>query len=218
VGENTPAVRTAQKSTVSENIGKIYGALVAKSLLPVEFTDDHLKFSVQGYITNAKYSQKKGTFLLFINHRSVHSANIKKAIEEVYSTYLAKGDAPFVYLGLEMDPHILDVNVHPTKHEVNFLHEENIVDRIVKEIEKTLLGNNETRVFYTQSRLPGAPSPSNMKEDDPDKTIYAKDLVRTDPKIQKLDVFLVQAPKEGDQNSSTLNKTLPKNKKDTFRK
>jgi DNA mismatch repair protein MLH1 len=41
-----------------------------------------------------------------------------------------QGSSPFVYLSLEIAPHNVDVNVHPTKHEVFFLHQDIIVEKI----------------------------------------------------------------------------------------
>jgi len=61
--------------------------------------------------------------LLFINHRLVDSTAIRKSIEMVYGAYLPKGTHPFAYLSLEINPKNVDVNVHPTKHEVHFLYQ-----------------------------------------------------------------------------------------------
>ena len=44
----------------------------------------------------------------------------------------------------------VDVNVHPTKHEVHFLHEDLIITAIQKCVEEKLLGCNESRTYYTQ--------------------------------------------------------------------
>lgn len=75
---------------------------------------------------------------------------MKRAIDQVYSTYLPKNTHPFVYMNLELDPASIDVNVHPTKHEVHFMNEEQIVDSLVSGIESKLLGSNNSRAFYMQ--------------------------------------------------------------------
>ena len=75
---------------------------------------------------------------------------LRKAIEAVYASYLPKNSHPFLYMSLEIAPQNVDVNVHPTKHEVHFLHEESIIENIQKTVETKLLGCNSSRTFYTQ--------------------------------------------------------------------
>lgn len=48
----------------------------------------------------------------------------------------------------------MDVNVHPTKHEVHFLHEDSILERLQQLIESRLLGSNASRTYFTQVRTP----------------------------------------------------------------
>lgn len=118
--------------------------------------------------------------------------------------YLPRGSHPFVYISLSIDAANVDVNVHPTKHEVHFLYEDEIIEQIKQLIERTLLGSNDSRKYYSQTRLPGASDPSvkNDSQSEADvsmsQTVYAKDLVRSDSKTQKLekffgDVVLLQA-------------------------
>ena len=117
-GETGVEVKTATSNTIVGNIRTIYGPTIAKELVDFNMEDDKLKFSAKGQISNVNYNVKKFVFLLFINNRLVDSTALKRAIESVYQPYLTKGTAPFVYLSLSIAPENLDVNVHPTKHEV----------------------------------------------------------------------------------------------------
>lgn len=58
--------------------------------------------------------------------RLVESTILRRSVEELYAAYLPKGGHPFLYLSLQLPPESLDVNVHPTKREVNFLHREQV--------------------------------------------------------------------------------------------
>ena len=153
-GENVANVRTTVKASKLENIKAIYGPTVARELLEVTCSDEKLGLKMSGYISNANYSVKKCIFLLFINHRLVDSSNLRKAIETVYVSYLPKDKHPFVYMSIEISPQNIDVNVHPTKHEVHFLHEDLIIETIQKATDSKLLGANESRYYYTQTLIP----------------------------------------------------------------
>lgn len=75
---------------------------------------------------------------------------LRKSIESIYYNYLPKGTHPFVYFSIEIDPRNVDVNVHPTKHEVHFLHEDMITTSITNAVESVLLGSNHSRTFMVQ--------------------------------------------------------------------
>ncbi|XP_064085225.1 DNA mismatch repair protein Mlh1-like [Macrobrachium nipponense] len=208
-GENSTDIRTPPNSTVVDNIRIIFGPSVARELLELSLEDDKLKFKLNGHISNANYSVKKCVFLLFINHRLVDSTALRKAIETVYASYLPKNSHPFMYLSLEIAPQNVDVNVHPTKHEVHFLHEDSVIEKIQQAVETKLLGCNSSRTFYTQALLPGAnPAPELVNEKDQggssgsgekkDK-IYAHQMVRTDSRDQKLDKFLSKPAQNKDE-------------------
>jgi len=156
-GENMADVRTTNGASILDNIRTIYGASVARELLEVSCDNQKYAFKMQGYISNANYSVKKLQFLLFINHRLVDSSALRKAIETLYEAYIPKNSHPFVYISLEIAPSNVDVNVHPTKHEVHFLHEDSIIEAIQKAFEEKLLGANSSRTYFTQTLLPGVP-------------------------------------------------------------
>ncbi|XP_063421128.1 DNA mismatch repair protein Mlh1-like [Mytilus trossulus] len=194
-GDSTADVRTPVNSSPVDNIRTIFGPSIAKELLNISHENQQMSFKLNGYITNANYSMKKCTFLLFINHRLVDSGSLKKAIDNVYQAYLPKNMHPFLYLGLEIAPQNVDVNVHPTKHEVHFLHEDAIIENIQEVIETKLLGSNQSRTYYTQALLPGASvtlpddKGDNSSSGGKDKP-YAHQMVRTDSRDQKLDAFV----------------------------
>ncbi|KAL0860969.1 hypothetical protein ABMA27_009500 [Loxostege sticticalis] len=195
-GENTD-MKTPIKSSVVDNVRIIYGNAIARELMEIKLEDPMLKLQLHGYITNVNYSHKKGTMLLFINHRLVDSQAIRKGVESVYSTYLPKNAHSFVYLSLELDPRNVDVNVHPTKHEVQFLYEEQIIEKIKSCIESKLLSCNSTRVMYTQARLPGATAVEEIvKKTTEGAKVYANNMVRVDPDVQKINKFFPTVAKE----------------------
>ncbi|XP_036069217.1 DNA mismatch repair protein Mlh1 isoform X2 [Oryzias melastigma] len=192
-GETVADVRTLPNASVVDNIRSVFGNAVSRELIEVGCEDAKLAFKMNGYISNANYSVKKYVLVLFINHRLVESSALKKAVETVYAAYLPKKTHPFLYLSLEISPQNVDVNVHPTKHEVHFLHEDSVIESIQKHIDSKLLGFNSSRTFFTQTLLPG-PLKTSTSSAEPSERVYAHQMVRTDCRSQKLDAFL--QPKE----------------------
>ncbi|THX55698.1 DNA mismatch repair protein MutL [Aureobasidium pullulans] len=152
-GEAGTSLNVQSHLSMVDRIRTVFNSAVANDLISFEVANDRWGFKSEGLISSANYSAKKSTFLLFINHRSVESTAIRKAIDQTYATFLPKGGKPFVYLSLDIDPARVDVNVHPTKREVGFLNEEEIVEVICDEIRTRLGAVDTSRTFMTQSLL-----------------------------------------------------------------
>ena len=197
-GESAMSIATPSNASVIDSIRQIHGSAVANELIEFGVNDDKWGFKASGWTSNANYHVKKTAILLFINHRSVESSRMKRAIEQTYAAYLPKGGHPFIYLSLDIDPQRVDVNVHPTKREVNFLNEEEIIERICDSIREQLAQVDTSRTFTTQSLLPNsiqpltsttskAPPPSSRQT--PTRP-YENNLVRTDPNVRKITSML----------------------------
>ena len=143
----------------------------------------------------------------------VDSPSLRKALETVYVVLLPKNSHPFIYLryrcalyskktsillshcSIIIVPENIDVNVHPTKHQVQFLHEDLIIETVQKSVEEGLLSSTSSRTYYTQSLLPSvsdaqAASSVSVK----DTKTYDYKMVRTDSKEKKLDAFIHSKP------------------------
>ena len=193
-GSTTLEVNSQASATRRDRIRSFYGAAIERELLDVEDSCEQLQFKFNGVITNPNFSGKKLTFILFINNRLVDCNTLKQAIENLYAQYIPKHTHPFIYLSLSLQPHNVDVNVHPTKHEVRFLYEEAIVGYIERAVDKVLLTANTSRSFSIQKSLTSSHVNASeiLKTKTQDKSVdssYDYNLVRTDPKSQKLDLF-----------------------------
>ncbi|WWD02458.1 hypothetical protein V865_000497 [Kwoniella europaea PYCC6329] len=167
-GTSLPDISTPVNSTVKANIANLYTPSLAAELLEMPLTvlqpESKLSSTIRGWVSNANSNwARKGGWLLFINNRLVESNKIKKAIDALYTAYLPKGASPWVYLSLEIDPAKIDVNVHPTKSEVHFLNEDEMIDGICGAVQTALAGANVSRSFSVQTLLPGVDRPMEKR-------------------------------------------------------
>ncbi|KAI0965184.1 histidine kinase-like ATPase [Xylaria arbuscula] len=207
-GDSGTAISVQSQASTLDRIRQIHGGNVANELIQFSASDDRWGFKASGWATNANYHIKKTTLLLFINNRSVESSNIKKAVEQTYSAFLPKSGHPFIYLSLEIDPQRVDVNVHPTKREVNFLNEDEIIQCVCETIREKLAAVDTSRTFMTQTLLPGTLLPSGTSQDADESSSKTpttsrktparaneNNLVRTDASLRKITSMFPTADK-----------------------
>lgn len=119
-----------------ENLYYIFGNDLKENLL--EINNEIKGIHIKGYIgkpSNITYPVRKNQNL-FVNNRFVKSKLIKDAIYEGFGTNLMEGRHPFYCVFIQIDPEIIDVNVHPTKIEIRFENELEIYDFVRSSIQK----------------------------------------------------------------------------------
>lgn len=78
----------------------------------------------QGLISGANYvSGKKTVLVFFINGRAVDCPPLRRTLEGLYGSLLPKAARPWLFLDVRLPPRHVEVNMHPTKREVGFLHQ-----------------------------------------------------------------------------------------------
>lgn len=107
----------------------VYGAAVARELLPVNHSFGSGK--VAGMISRPTISRvDKGYENFFVNSRYVRSFLLNRALEETYRTYIPNNRYPIAILSVTIDPGEVDVNVHPTKIEVKFMKNQEVMEAV----------------------------------------------------------------------------------------
>ena len=117
----------------------VYGRDISKELLPLEYSSEEIKIS--GYIGKPMITRGNRNFEnYFINGRYIKSNIITKAIEEAYKSFLMQHKYPFTSIYLEINPALIDVNVHPQKLEIRLKNGEEVYQIIYDVIRSTLAG------------------------------------------------------------------------------
>jgi len=105
---------------LKQRIMGLFGNSYEQKLLPVNQEADRVR--IHGYIVKAEYAKKtRGEQYFFVNKRFIKHAYLHHAIENAYMEMIPKDSFPGYFLDIEVDPADIDINIHPTKTEVNFL-------------------------------------------------------------------------------------------------
>ncbi|WP_026570286.1 MULTISPECIES: DNA mismatch repair endonuclease MutL [Sediminibacillus] len=141
--------RSPGRGDLLQIIAQVYGMNVAKKMVPVEHST--LDFSIQGYVAKPEVTRASRNYIsTIVNGRFIRSIPLSKAIAKGYHTLLPIGRHPLVVLNIQMDPILVDVNVHPAKLEVRFSKEKELFEAIESTIREA---------FRKETLIPEASQP-----------------------------------------------------------
>ncbi|MDX8344010.1 DNA mismatch repair endonuclease MutL [Rossellomorea sp. YZS02] len=158
-------LHTNGNGDVLQVLAAIYGVGIAKKMVPIEV--ESLDFKVKGYISLPEVTRASRNYIsTMINGRFIKNYALAKAIGEGYHTLLPIGRHPIVLLSIEMDPILVDVNVHPSKMEV----------RISKEAELNALVTEGIKgVFKGKELIPAGSVTPKAREPKSEQTFMNLD-------------------------------------------
>ena len=108
----------------------------------VDIASDTSMVRVSGFIGRPDSAKKTlGNQFFFVNGRYFRSPYMHKAVMKAYSEFMPEGLTPPYFIFLEVDPHSVDVNIHPTKAEVKF-EDETVLFQVLYACVKETLGRN----------------------------------------------------------------------------
>lgn len=159
---NQVRLQSSGNNNVKDILYHIYGRDISKELLPVEFNSPDI--TIKGYVGKPTISRGNRNFEnYFINGRYIKNHIITKAIEEAYKPFMMQHKYPFTSLYYEINPSLLDVNVHPQKMELKINNGEQVYQityNLIKDslskkelIPKISLSKNDQKKV-TQEKLP----------------------------------------------------------------
>lgn len=185
-------LKTTGQNNLIQTIKEVYSADVTNNLKEVLKTDDLSGLKISGFVSTPDYTRSsKKSYHLYINSRSVKCPILQKAIDMVYKNLTANNKYPFVVLNLEIPPHDVDVNVHPTKKEVRYKNPNQIFNFVYSAIEaglsnyveKNYPANNTVTDFSysekneeTSSLLQFPQQPKELYIDKQTDTMYISDI------------------------------------------
>ena len=126
-----------REAEIDERASELFGTEQFKGLLNVNTSLAEIE--LRGFISRPDVVRKsRGNQYLFLNGRPIQSKSLNHAIFQGYSNLISPGEYPIYCLFLEMNPGLVDVNVHPTKMEVRFSNDRSLYYFFINTIQQTL--------------------------------------------------------------------------------
>ncbi|XJZ28585.1 DNA mismatch repair endonuclease MutL [Bacillota bacterium Lsc_1132] len=158
-------LQTNGNGDVRQVLAAIYGFGITRQLVPIK--GESLDFTISGYASMPEVTRASRNYIsTMINGRFIKNYPLVKAIQEGYHTLLPIGRFPLVLLNIQMDPLLVDVNVHPSKMEV----------RISKEAElNELVSATIKNAFKKKELIPAGFTPAKKEQPKTEQTTLVLD-------------------------------------------
>lgn len=137
ISNGKTVVQTNGNGDLKTAIYTIYGKDVATETIELEYNYEDIK--VSGIIGKPVIARgNRSNQLFFLNGRYIKDKNLTAAADQAYKGMIPVGRYGFIVLNLEMDPKLVDVNVHPAKLEVRFEEESKVFKAVYHAIKSSL--------------------------------------------------------------------------------
>ena len=154
--------------------------------MAVDINDSDYK--IYGYISNNHfYKGSRNCQYLFVNGRYIFDEKIRNIIEKSISTLIPKGKFPSFVIFIEVNPSLIDINVHPNKRKIKFIFEDKLLN---------LLNNNITDIVLKNTTSDFI----SLKTEQNDKILYINDNIKKQPEENDIVETIVYDEDYNDQN------------------
>lgn len=137
INEGRQLVQTAGTGDLRQTIAGIYGINTARKMIEISGSD--FDFDVSGYVSLPELTRANRNYItILINGRYIKNFLLNRAILDGYGSKLMVGRFPIAVLDIQLDPYLVDVNVHPTKQEVRLSKEGDLMKLVTGAIQQAM--------------------------------------------------------------------------------
>lgn len=128
---------TDGKGDLRKVIYQIYGADITKKMVEVSGENDD--YYIHGYISYPEMTKSnRNSITTLVNGRVIKNNELNKIIIDAYHTYIPKDKFPIIVLNIDVDPILIDINIHPTKMDIKFSKMDTLKDLVFDMVSKEL--------------------------------------------------------------------------------
>ncbi|WP_297816439.1 DNA mismatch repair endonuclease MutL [uncultured Lactobacillus sp.] len=191
---NKPILKTVGRDDLRLDMANIYGRQLAEKML--EITGQTPDFKISGLISSPQDTRSNRNFISFLlNGRYVKNYQLTQSLIAGYGSKLAAKRYPIAVINIELDPLLVDVNVHPTKQEVRLSKEKELERLLTQTISETLLKNEGAQsaienLFQSEKEMPVDQLKFNLNKNvvDTKRPVIFTDDKQEDNKGKELEV------------------------------
>lgn len=134
---NDRPIFVLQATNLKQRIVNIMGNHFLNRLIPVE--EKNQEANITGFIGKPEFAKKtRGEQFFFVNKRYIRNPYLHHALESAYKELIPDDSHPVYFIYLDVDPETIDINIHPTKTEVNFRYNQVIYSILKASVKKAL--------------------------------------------------------------------------------
>jgi DNA mismatch repair protein MutL len=168
-------------------MAQIYGSNAGSSL--IEFKGKTRDYKIYGLTSKPVVNRSNKNYInIIVNHRAIDDTQITKAIVESYDQFIPKQRYPISVLYIEVDPLLIDVNVHPRKQEIKFSEKNALLELVKATIEdvvkdKPIFQELEEKTYQSQLDFEETPEKINTLEED--KQTYQESNIKEENPVKE---------------------------------
>ena len=160
-------------------IYNIYGVDITKKMIEINAENDD--YYISGYISYPEVARSnRNAMTTLVNGRIIKNNRLNKVITDSYHTYIPKDKFPVIVLNIDVDPILIDINIHPTKMDIKFSKFDELEKLIMNEIKNKLetlllIPNVSVRDNYSIEEASQIRPTMAVEEATPEKIIYKEE-------------------------------------------
>lgn len=141
-----------KNSNYKNHILNVLGREIATNLIENSFSSENYK--IRAYFSNNKlFRSSRNHQYIYINGRYVTNREISREIEKVYKSLIPLNRFPVFILFIDINSSLIDVNIHPKKHEVKLSNENNLIAILCEMVEEVLYPNRSIREIEDEPKV-----------------------------------------------------------------
>lgn len=137
-------LKTDKSDNFKNHIFSLLGREISMGLIENNFNSETYKIKAF-FSDNKLFRSSRSHEYIYVNGRYVKNLSISKEIEKKYKSLIPLNRYPVFILYIEIDPKLIDINIHPKKHEIKLSNENNLLNILSEMLDEVLFPNRSIR-------------------------------------------------------------------------